>query len=391
MPTATADPSAGPALRALVARFDPSVLPPPPSPARVRLAVHGGEEAFDVYLDRRGATLLHADPGRRPDATITAPAATWRAVERDGSAGLEAFRTGRLHVRGNLHLGIGLLAATAEGSPLRFGEVDSPAGPLSTLAAGEGEPVLLLHGLGATKASFLPSVAALAAEGYRAIALDLPGFGDSAKPLLARYHPPFFARAITGALDAMGVERAHVVGNSMGGRVALELAFRAPERVGRLALLAPSLAWLRDRPWAWPLRLVRPELGLVQPAPRAVVERIVRRTVPMADEGWTAAGVDEFLRSYLTARGRAAFYTAARAIYLEDPERFWSRLETLDHDALFVWGHLDTLVPKAFARHVRRAAPHAQHLELSCGHVPQLERPAETHRAVSRFLREGRA
>ena len=54
----------------------------------------------------------------------------------------------------------------------------------------------------------------------------------------------------------------------MGGRVALELGFELPERAGRLALLAPSLAWLRERRWAPLLRAVRPELGLLQPAPR---------------------------------------------------------------------------------------------------------------------------
>ncbi len=105
----------------------------------------------------------------------------------------------------------------------------------------------------------------------------------------------------------------------MGGRVALEVGLLAPERVERIGLLAPSLAWLRDRPWAPFLKLVAPQLGLIQPAPRPVVEAIVRRVIPGADNEWTAAGIDEFLRSYLTPRGRAAFYAAARNIYLEEP------------------------------------------------------------------------
>jgi pimeloyl-ACP methyl ester carboxylesterase len=54
--------------------------------------------------------------------------------------------------------------------------------------------------------------------------------------------------------------------------------------------------------------------------------------------------------------------------------------------ALFVWGRRDTLVPRAFARHVADCLPAAEHLELDCGHVPQLERPRETHRALARFL-----
>jgi len=96
----------------------------------------------------------------------------------------------------------------------------------------------------------------------------------------------------------------------------------------------------------------------------------VRRTIPGADEGWTAAGVDEFLRAYLTRAGRAAFYAAARQIYLEEPhgaDGFWSRLRRLQADALFVWGRRDRLVPIAFARHVADALPDARHVELDCG------------------------
>jgi pimeloyl-ACP methyl ester carboxylesterase len=119
------------------------------------------------------------------------------------------------------------------------------------------------------------------------------------------------------------------------------------------------------------------------------VEGIVRRLIPGASDGWTAAGVDEFLRAYMTPRGRAAFYAAARNVYLEDPEGpngFWPRLRRLEAPALFVWGRRDTLVPIGFERHVREAVPGARHLEVDCGHVPQLERPREVHAAMLVFL-----
>ena len=115
----------------------------------------------------------------------------------------------------------------------------------------------------------------------------------------------------------------------------------------------------------------------------------MRRLVPAANGGWTAAGVDEFLRAYLTRRGRAAFYAAARNIYLDEPygeNGFWTRLKALQGESLFVWGRKDTLVPIGFMKHVEKALPNARHVELECGHVPQVERPRETHAAIAKFL-----
>ena len=137
------------------------------------------------------------------------------------------------------------------------------------------------------------------------------------------------------------------------------------------------------------MRLLRPELGLLQMAPRPVVEGALRRLLPVDPDGWAAAGVDEFLRAYLTPRGRAAFYASARNIYLDEPhgnDGFWTRLTELAPDSLFVWGRRDTLVPVGFRKHVERALPQARHVELDCGHVPQVERPRETHAAIRDFL-----
>jgi pimeloyl-ACP methyl ester carboxylesterase len=358
----------------------------PDGSARLRLAVKGGDEV-DVLLDAGGGQI--SEPDGRPDALLRADAATWQRIVRDLPAGMAAFGSGRLEIRRNLHLGVNFLASTGgnrEPGRLRFRTIETERGAISTLQAGQGKPVLMLHGLGGTKASFLPTVAALAPQGRRMIAADLPGFGDSVKPVAARYDPEFFAKSVLALMDALELERTDIVGHSLGGRVTLELAMLAPERFRKVVLMTPSLAWLRERPWAPWLRLVRPELGLIQPAPRPIVERIVRQMIPGANSRYAAAGVDEFLRAYTTARGRAAFYAAARNIYLEKPERFWDRLRELEPPALFIWGRKDPLVPAAFERHVREAVPQAKHVTLNTGHVPQVERARDLHREIGRFL-----
>jgi pimeloyl-ACP methyl ester carboxylesterase len=379
-------------LQTLAERFDSEVFEPRGPSARVRLTVHGSEPC-DALLEGGAARLVPARGSA--DATLAADSRTWSAIARDARGGLDAYFRGRLSVRQNLHLGVGFLAATAVtsgGAPgLRFRMVATGRGRLSTLEAGSGPALIAIHGLGATKVSFLTSVAALSKR-FRVIAIDLPGFGDSDKPLGASYDARFFARAVVALLDALELDRAHLLGNSLGGRVALEVGLCDPDRVERLALLCPSLAWRRQRTWAPVVRMMRPKLGLLQAAPRPLVEALVHRLIPDAQEGWTAAGVDEFLRAYLTPSGRAAFYAAARHIYLEQPDGhagFWPRLSTLEPNALFVWGKRDRLVPAAFARHVGEALPYASHLELDCGHVPQIERPRLTHAAVAEFLEQG--
>jgi pimeloyl-ACP methyl ester carboxylesterase len=379
---------------ALAERFDADVMHVPGGRARVRLAVSGGR-ACDALIVGRQLRLRDADGDAEPDSVLTADSATWRRIAADVRGGMDAFRAGRLRIRGSLHVGVGFLAATSgshERGRLEFDAVRTRGfGSISVLSAGTGrETIVCLHGLGGTKASFLPTVAALA-DSYRVVAIDLPGFGESDKPIGAPYDAPWFARSVFATMDALGIERAHVVGNSMGGRVAIEVGLTGHDRTDALLLLSPALAWLRPRPWAPVLRALRPELGLIQPAPRQVVDAMVRRLVPSANGGWTAAGVDEFLRAYLTRRGRAAFYAAARNIYLDEPygdNGFWTRLEALQCESLFVWGRNDRLVPIAFMKHVERALPKARHVELPCGHVPQVERPRETHAAIRKFLAE---
>lgn len=378
-----------PFLAELAGRFDPEPIDLPHSPARIRLEVEGQSEWDVVLID--GRALIEAAGSAEPDALLCADPQTWRQIADDVRGGMEAYRRGRLKVRRNLHIGVGFLAATSaisEPERLRFDSVRTRWGRISVASAGSGDPVVCIHGLGGTKASFLPTIRGLA-EQHRVIALDLPGFGDSEKPIAAAYDAPYFARAVVGLLDELGIERAHLVGNSMGGRIAIELGLSAPERAERLVLLSPALAWLRERRLKWLLQLPLPKLGLIQPTPRAVAEGIVHRLIGADGDGWVAAGVDEFMRSYLTPRGRAAFYAAAANIYLDEPhgeDGLWTRMAELSPETMFIWGREDRLVPIAFMRHVEKVLPAARHVELDCGHVPQIERPDQTNAAIRDFL-----
>ncbi len=383
--------SAPEALRTLISRFDPDAIDVPGGTARIRLAVTDASD-WDALIELPNVRLVPAAEEIEPDALLTADAEAWEGIAADVRGGMDSFRRRRLAVRKNLHLGIGFLAATSGitgPGRLAFERVETPNHELSIVTAGVGDPVVCIHGLGGTKASFMPTLRALAPAGYRVVALDLPGFGDSHKPLRAPYDAAWFAATTLELLDALDLDRAHVIGNSMGGRIAIETGLRDPARVGKIVLLSPALAWLGERQWKWLLQLPLPRLGFIQPTPRWAVEPIVRRLVPGGDRGWSAAGVDEFLRGYLTSAGRVAFYESARNIYMDEPDGengFWTRIRELSAETMFVWGRQDRLVPIAFMKHVERALPRARHVELDCGHVPQLERPKETHAAIRGFL-----
>ena len=354
-----------------------------------------GHAPFSLVLHHQDMRVV-AGRVRRPDTTVIADPATLAEVIAGTHSGVDAFLAGRLRVRGNLALGLKLDSLFT--FPLRPVHVTRAnfvdAGGVRTffLEAGEGEPVVLLHGLGATNASMLPTLAALSRR-YRVIAPDNPGFGESDKPRVA-YHAAFYAQWLTTFLDVLEIPRAHFIGNSMGGRIALEMGIRHPGRTAKLVLLAPSMAWMRFRQFAPLVRLLMPELAFM---PLLLPRRRVMQGLKLMfakperlQPGWYEAAVDEFQRVFRSPRGRIAFFSAARQIYLEESHGdngFWQRLPSIESPALFFWGTHDRLVPARFAHHATRALPHAQSIVLAeCGHVPQFELPDETHRLILDFL-----
>jgi pimeloyl-ACP methyl ester carboxylesterase len=331
---------------------------------------------------------------RDPDVVIGSDAATWLAIREGRLSGLDAFAQRRLYARGDLDLALGFegLFRLAGGRPplLRVVETEISGATVSSLISGEGPGHLIcLHGLGSNKTSFFETVSALSPE-HTVHALDLPGFGSSSKPARAAYDARYFARATLSYMDAMGIGRAHLVGNSMGGRVAIELALAHPDRVQALSLLCPALAFRRNRELAPLVRLLRPELAAI-PHPMSaaqVRERFWSLFACPERLDPTAADIaaDEFCRTYRSRSARVAFFAAARNIYLDAPhgERgMWTRLAELAPPALFVWGDSDRLVPAGFARHVAEAVPQAQQVVLpECGHVPQVELPDRTNELI---------
>ncbi len=334
---------------------------------------------------------------REPDVVIGTDASTWLALREGRLSGLDAFSQRRLYARGDLDLALGfegMFRLPGGRDPLlRVARTPTCHGRVTSLIAGcEAEQVICLHGLGANKASFFETVAELARD-HTVHALDLPGFGSSDKPARGSYDAAWFAEAVTSYLDERGIDRAHLIGNSMGGRIAIEVGFRYPERVASLSLLAPALAF-RRRQLARLVRLLRPELAAF---PHPMREAMVREQFmdlfadpERLDPAAAEIAVDEFCRSYRSRSARVAFFAAARKIYLDEPygeDGFYARLAQLEPPALFIWGEQDRVIPPAFARHVAEALPSAsQQILVECGHVPQVELPELTNDLIRKQI-----
>jgi pimeloyl-ACP methyl ester carboxylesterase len=330
--------------------------------------------------------------------TISTDSTTWMRLRAGELSGVDAFRRRLLTARGNLDHAIAFegLFRLPNGRPplLHIDDVAVGRHRVSTLTMGpeDGHPVLLVHGLGGTRASMFDTASALSHR-YRVHAIDLPGFGSSSKPAVGGYNARWFSQILLGLMDELALEQAHVVGNSMGGRIALEMGLTAPDRISALGLLCPAVAWVKRG--LHPLvRLLRPEFGrLPHTFTRSMVAAQFWATLHDRDAVDPAVAeviVDEFRRIYHDGGARYAFLSSARNIYLDRPfgrGGFYPRLAELEPPALFVWGSHDSLVPCAFRHHVHRWLPSAQQVTLqNCGHIPQVERPEETAELLSGFF-----
>jgi pimeloyl-ACP methyl ester carboxylesterase len=379
--------------------------------ARVRQGVGAAlaEERGAVVFSSppAGSWTVHLNDGRvrlsrgavaKPRATVSADPTILAAVLEGRLSGVEAFLSHGLVVRGDLALALQMDGAFDVGiRPVTHpvARVRKVLGVRSAyLEAGprDAPPVVLLHGLGATNASMLPLLADLSRD-HRVIAPDFPGFGASGAPHW-RYRATDLARWLDAFLTVVDARPAALVGNSLGGRVALEIGMTAPSSVSRMVLLCPSPAFRRLRQFTPLVRLLPPD-AVVPPLPmphRAVVMgiRTMFSNPDRLSATWYDAAADEHRRVMRDYRHRRAFFACLKQIYMEEAfgdRGFWDRLPQMQTPALFVWGDHDRLVPASFERHVVAAVPHAESVCMAdSGHVPQFEHPEETARITRQFL-----
>lgn len=356
-----------------------------------------GRGRWTVRVDRGEVTLL-SGAVKHPTCSIRTDATTLADLLVGTRSGVDAFVSGDLAARGSLATVLQMGGAFAPEVDLptrpRAREVSAYGARTAYLEAGprDGPPVVLLHGLGASNASMLTVLHDLAPD-HRVISPDTPGFGASEAPPW-RYDVGQLHRWLRAFLDETDSRGAVVIGNSLGGRLALELALRDPDAVDRLVLLCAAPAFRRFRQLAPLARLVPVDLArLPLVLPRAMIMAGVRRMFAHPErvrQSWYDAAVDEHEHAMTHAGHRRAFVSAMVGIYTEEPfgeQGFWDRLPALVPPALFVWGAADPLVPPGFARHVVNALPDAESVVIpDCGHVPQLELPGLTMALVRNFL-----
>ena len=255
--------------------------------------------------------------------------------------------------------------------------------PVHHVEAGDGEPLVFLHGVGGDSACWAPQIAAFSGA-FRAIAWDMPGYGLS--PSLVRMTFPALAGSLLELLDRLGLERVHLVGHSMGGMVAQEFAALWPERVAALVLSATSPAF------------GRPD-GDFQ-------KRFVEARIAPLDNGKTMADLaDEMVTTMMGAAADPGGAAIARRSMAGVPEATYRAaiacLVTFDRrDALTSYtmpvlvlaGEADSNAPAPMMEKMAGRIPDADYVCMKgTGHLGNLENPAAFNAAVGSFLRKQKA
>ena len=254
--------------------------------------------------------------------------------------------------------------------------------------AGQGAPVLLIHGSGPGVSAWanwrlvLPALS----ERRRVIAPDMVGFGYTDRPAGMRYGMDTWVRQALYVLDALGLERVDLVGNSFGGGLALALAIRAPQRVRRLVLMGsvgvpfPITPGL-DAVWGY-----QPSLE----AMRALLDVFAHDRSLVDDElarmRYEARVQPGFQESY------AEMFPAPRQASVDAMASAEADIRALPHETLVIHGREDKVIPLSNSLTLARWIPNAQlHVFGHCGHWIQIEHSNRFNRLVGDFLAEADA
>ena len=268
-------------------------------------------------------------------------------------------------------------------------QVDLPGAEAVNYAEiGEGEPILFIHGIAGCWRNFLENLPYFG-RGYRAIALDLPGFGDSPMPsweiTMGNY-----GRLVHDFCERLGIERvAALVGNSMGGFIATEAVIQDPDRFDRLVLISAagvSFAEWQGRPLDAAARIFKAAIPMMSGERRSYWTRPRGRKLAF---GRVFRNPNKLRPELLAEQVRPglqapAFSEALTAIWGYDTRE---RLPEIEIPTLITWGLNDQIVPLEGALGYHRLIPKSR-LELfeRTGHLPQLERPTRWNPLVEQFI-----
>jgi pimeloyl-ACP methyl ester carboxylesterase len=258
----------------------------------------------------------------------------------------------------------------------------TPSGRIHIADRGRGHPVLMIHGLLASSRMF-ESLLDRLPEGLRGLALDLPGFGESAPG--PGYAPSWdgFARLTIETADALGIERFDLVGHSLGGGIAIVVAAQWPERVRKLVLVdAVAL------PYGVPLKGRLPLVPVVGEAlfklyGQGVFTRYFAHDVFFEAAAMNREKVAAWYRIFAANRSMALASLRATA----DPGPVARSVSQVRAEAFVVWGERDGIIPAKIGARLASELGGAQfHVVPDCGHAPLEERPAEACPPVVAFL-----
>ena len=258
---------------------------------------------------------------------------------------------------------------------------------------GEGaSTVVLLHGISCSVLEWEHNIAALA-QTHQVVALDLLGCGLSDKPVDADYDMQAQARFVFDFMDTMGLTSVHLVGNSMGGRIAMECAAMQPERVKSLVLSAPAGIG-RDTLFNFRLASI-PVLGDILTKPSLFGLGMIWKLAFHDKRFVTPDMVAEKVALALLPNAQTVFLKTLRGFlsfggFLEAPRRaFLQRIPSIKCPSLVIWGQQDQFLPVTHVQVLKPLLAHAQYELIDhCGHVPMTEITDRFNQLTNTFLNQ---